>query len=371
MRRGALLLLLTFCGCASAPAGKTAAPAAPTRTRYDAPPAAHHSIEIRLDVRAAREILSSLSRGHLERSDAILLQDLLAVRLAIQDSGRSSGIFERDFAAAFEEETRNAVFDLRSIRQARDRWQVLLEGIASRERDLVERATQRAAVLLPSDRAVTARLDVYLSFGLAGLEDHLVLPGSGDREEMVVDLARALGESEGEALESQWMRLSRLIAGEAFRQAWRSYREESPNWKHPDPELGSLELLLHVTAEHGPVAIFAFDENFFPLAVWLKEPMRRSIEDLNRHAEKFAEGAGDLEQRAELAAEVRHGDFARRLAGPAGAFLADAILEADGLDALRAALQKGPKAFFEAYERASQADKSLPPLSHAIRERLK
>ncbi|MGH9316834.1 MAG: hypothetical protein ACRD1P_06990, partial [Thermoanaerobaculia bacterium] len=79
----------------------------------------------------------------------------------------------------------------------------------------------------------------------------------------------------------------------------------------------------------------------------------------------------DLESRAELAAEMRRGDLARRLAGPAGAFLADAIVEAYGLDALRGALEQGPKAFFAAYDRASQADRSLPPLSRVIRERLR
>jgi len=369
MRRGALLVVI-LCGCVSAPPGRTGAPAAAAHSSYDAPPAAHHTIEIRLDVRPAREILASLSRARLERSDAMVLQDLPAVRLAIQDSGSSPEVFERDFVAAFGAESRSAVFDFQPIRQARDRWQALLEGIASEERDVIERASRRAGALLPSDREVTATLQVYLSFGLAGLADHLVVRGSAGSEEMVVDVARALGESEGERLESQLARLSRLIAGEAFRQAWRNYCESSANWKRPDPELGSIEPLLHATAEHGPVAIFAFDESFFPLAVWLKEPMRRSIEDLNRQAERFAEAQGNLERRAELAAELRRGELARRLAGPAGAFLADTIVEAHGLEALRTALQKGPKAFFEAYERVAQSDKSLPPLSRVIRERL-
>lgn len=370
MRREALLAVI-LTGCVSAPAGKTAPAAATARAPYDAPPAAPHAIEIRLDSRPAREILASLSRVRLERSDAMVLQDLPAVRLAIQDSGRSPEVFERDFAAAFDEEGKIAVFEFRPIRQTRDRWQVLLDGIASREKDVIERASRQAAALLPPDPAVTARLEVDLSFGLAGLADHLVVAGSADPEMMVVDLARALGESDGEPLDSRLVRLARLIGGEAFRQAWRNYREASPNWRHPDLGLGSIELLLRATAEHGPVALFAFDENFFPLAVWLKEPMRHSIEDLNRQAEKYAQGQSDLERRAELAAEMRRGDLARRLAGPAGAFLADAIVEAYGLDALRVALQEGPKAFFAAYDRAAQADKSLPPLSRVIRERLR
>jgi len=371
MRRWAALLAAILTGCASAPAAKTSLPQAAAKSPYDAPPTASHAIEVRLDSRPARDILASLSRTRLERSELLVLEDLPAVRLAIRDSGRSSEVFERDFAAAFEQETRTAVFDFRSIRLARDRWRVLLEGLASREKDVAARASRQAAALLPSDRAVTARLQVYLSFGLAGLADHVSMAGSADPEEVIVDLARAFGESEGESLDGQVVRLTRLIAGEAFRQAWKTYCESSPSWRRPDPRLGPIELLLRATAERGPAAVFAFDENFLPLAVWLKEPMRRAVEDLNRQAEKFAAGQNDLERRAELAAEVRRGDLARRPAGSAGAFLADAIVEASGLDALRTALERGPRSFFEAYDRASQADKSLPPLSPVIRERLK
>lgn len=369
MRRAAVLAVFLV-GCTSAPAGRTAAPPTGGRSPYDLPPAVPHTIEIRLDARAAREILGTLSRARFERSDALVLEDLPAVRLAIQDSGRSAEVFERDLAAAFEEQIKVAVFNFRPIRLARDRWLVLLDGIASRQEDIAGRAARRAAALLPSDRALSGRLQVDLSFGLAGLADHVMLAGSTDREEMVVDLDRAIGESEGESLDSQVARLARLIAGEAFRQTWRRYCDSSPNWRRLDPQLGPLELLLHTTAEHGPAALFAFDENFFPLATWLKEPMRRSIEDLNRQAERFAEGQNDLEKRAELAAEVQKGDLARRLAGPAGAFLADAIVEAKGLDSLRLALAGGPRAFFAAYDRVSQADKSLPPLSNVIRERI-
>jgi hypothetical protein len=370
MRRGVLLAVI-LTGCASARAGKTAPAVSTMHAPYDAPPAGRHEIEIRLDLRPASEILAALSRARLERSDVLILEDLPAVSLAIQDSGRSPEVFERDFAAAFDEESKIAVFEFRPIRQTRDRWQILLDGIADREKDVTQRTSRQAAALLPPDPVVAVRLQVDLSFGLAGLADHLILSGSNDPEVMVVDLARAFGESEGEALDSRLARLERLIAGQAFRQAWRKYRESNPSWGRPDPGLGPLELLLRATAEYGPVALFAFDENFFPLAVWLKEPMQRSIDEWNRQVEKFAQGQSDLEQRAELAAEMRRGDLVRRLAGPAGAFLADAIVEAYGLDALRAALKDGPKAFFAAYDRASQANKNLPPLSHVIRERLK
>ncbi len=368
MRWGAHFPLFLVCACASAPVAK---PPAPTlKAPYDAPAAAPHSIQISIDTRAAREILAFLSRPRFEPSDAKILQDLPAIGLAITDSGRSAEVFEHDLAAAFEESTRTAVFDFRTIRQGRERWQVLLEAIASRERDLVRLASERAAALLPSDRTVTVKLQGYVSFGVAGLADHLVIKASGGREVMILDLARALGDSEGEPLESRLSRLARLIAGEAYRKAWGVYRESSPNWKESRAELGPLEVFLRAVAEAGPVAIFTVDENFFPLSVWLKEPMKRSIQDLNRRAERLVESQENLEQRVELMAEIRRGDFGRRLAGPAGAFLADAIVQTSGLEALRASLERGPKAFFEAYDRATQSNRDLVPLSRAIRERL-
>ena len=68
---------------------------------------------IAIDVRAAREILESLSRPHWDPQDAKLLEDLPAVHLAIQDSTRAPDVFERDFAAAFDETSRASVFDFR------------------------------------------------------------------------------------------------------------------------------------------------------------------------------------------------------------------------------------------------------------------
>ena len=372
MRRAALLLLLALSGaCASASGGKAAAPASLPHAPYDAPPAAAHAIALQIDVRAAREILESLSRPRWDPQDAKLLEDLPAVHLAIQDSTRAPDVFERDFAAAFDEKSRAAVFDFHTVRSERNRWSVLLEAVVSREKDLVRLATLRAGALLPGDRVVSAKVRILFSFGLAGLADHLVLASSGGQDIMVVDLARALGETTGEPLDSQISRLARLAAGEAFRQAWAIYRRDSPAWRGDRPETAPVDLLLHSVAEAGPAAVFAVDENFFPLSVWLKAPMKRTIEELNRRAERFARAQENLETRVELTTELRRPEFARQVAGPAGAFLADAIIQTSGLDALRAALQNGPKAFFQAYEKACQADKTLVPLSHAILERLK
>jgi hypothetical protein len=371
MKRAATLLGLALCAaCASAPPNK-AAPAAGARAAYDASPAAPHGIDVQIDARAAHEILESLSRPKVDPQDARLLEDLPAVRLAIQDSTRSNDIFERDFAAAFDENTRASVFDFRTIRQERDRWRTLLEAIVSRDKDLVRLAAQRAAALLPGDRTVNARVRVFLSFGLAGLADHLVLPSTEGEDRMVVDLARALGEAQGEPLESQVSRLARLVGGEAFRQAWAIYRRDNPAWGRPLPQTPPIDLLMRVVAEAGPAAVFSVDESFFPLSVWLKDAMKRSIDELNRRAERFAQAQDNLEARVELTTELRRPEFLRQLAGPAGAFLTDAIIQTAGVQALRTALQNGPKAYFQAYDRACQTDRSLIPLSQVLRDRLK
>ena len=389
MRRFALLGLAAAaaavaCSGSAGSAGSAGAPAPPrpagaagvaagagaSKAPYDAPPGAAHAIEITIRPRAARDILASLSRPHPDASDPKVLQDLPAVRLAIQDSGREASVWERDFSAAFDEQTRTSVFDFRSIRESKDRLQALLDAVEPRAADLAKMAALRAAALLPGDRAISVKFEVFLSFGLAGLGDHIVLRGSDGREVMILDLARALGDSDGEPLDSRLSRLSRLIAGEAFRQAWTAYREGSPVWERGDPQLGELDLLLRAVAIAGPVSLYTVDENFFPLSVWLKEPMKRAVEDLNHRAERFVEAEGNLERRMELTTEIRRGDFARRIAGQDGAYLVDAIIQQEGLSSLRDALQRGPRAFFEAYIRATQSNHGLVPLSKAIRDRL-
>jgi hypothetical protein len=217
-------------------------------------PAAPATIDIRVDSRAAREILLTLGRPKWEPTDARLLEDMPAIALTIRDSTRSTEVFERDLKAAYETEGRVAVFDFRSVREMRSRWEALLAALASREAEIVRQAVSKAAAQLPGDRPAGARLDVYLSFGIAGLADHVVAQRPEGGEVMVVDLARALGDSEGEPLESRVGRLSRLVAAEAFRQAWYVYRASSPAWGRSDPALGQLEPLVRIVTEAGPIA---------------------------------------------------------------------------------------------------------------------
>ncbi len=378
---GAFAAALFAAGCSTAPSSSPAAPAgassAPavsskpaSRAPYDVAAGASHVIEIVIQPKAAQEILASLSRPKYESTDTRILEDLAAVRFAIRDSQRTAEVFERDFAAAFDEKTKSSVFDFRSIRESRDRWEALLEAITARQADIVRLASMRAAALLPADRPVSVRLDVFLSFGLSGLGDHIVLKGENGREAMVIDLSRAIGDSEGEPLDSRISRIARVIAGEAFRAAWDAYRVESPAWQRPDPQLGQMEVLLHAIAVAGPSAVYSVDENFFPLSIWLKDPMRRAVEDLNRRADRFAETADNLERRMELTAETKRGDFVGHVAGQDGAFLVDGIVQTLGVKALREALRAGPRAFFDAYARAAAANKELVGLSKSIRERL-
>ena len=372
MNRPAVLLALVVsaCGCAGAPV-YAPPPSGKSRAPYEAAPAAKHVIEIEIDARAAVEMLAFLSRPQFRVDEAKTIEELPAVKLTLRDSGRTSEVFVRDLAAAFEEEARSAVFDFHSIRVSRPRWEGLLSALPARGGDLATMAAERAAALLPADRPITTRLKVFLTFGVAGLADHLVVAMPDGSEAMIVDLARALGDAAGESVDNQVERVARLIAGEAFRQSWRAYRSGSPNWTRRDPSLGQLEPLFQVVTELGPAALFHVDKNFFPLSVWLKEPMKRTMAELNRISERLVESESELEQRMALSLEIRRLDFGQRVAGPGGAFLSDGIIQNLGLDAFRTALAAGPKAFFLAYDQAQGKSRDLIPLSQVIRDRLK
>jgi len=213
---------------------------------------------------------------------------------------------------------------------------------------------------------------ILLTFGLPGRADHLIVFSGEEPEPVtVVDLARALSDEPTGAEGEHLQHLSRLLASEAYQRAWVAYRQADPTWQGHDPSLGQLEPLLRSVAEAGPVALYGIDENFFPLSLWLKDRMKASIDEMNRIADRLVSTEGDLDQRVALAAEVRRPDFAARVSGPAGAFLADGIIQAFGVDAYRDALSAGPRAFFQAYVRASQQKgKQLIPLAKVIRDRL-
>jgi hypothetical protein len=219
---------------------------------------------------------------------------------------------------------------------------------------------------------VTVTVTMDLTFGLSGRADHIVIPAAdGQPEVIVVDLARALSEAENAAPAEQLRHLSRLMASETYRRAWAEYRAGSPAWIKRDQSLGLLEPLLYGVAAYGPVNLYTVDENFFPLSVWLKDRMKASLDELNRVADRLVSAEGDLDQRVSLVAEVRRPEFASRVSAPAGAFLADGIVQTLGVDAYRAALAAGPRAFFEAYERAAaQKGRALIPLAKVIRDRL-
>jgi hypothetical protein len=372
MRRLAPAFLLAAVACATTPSSsrQTEAPPAPGAAPFFAKPAANHEIRISIDTSAAKEILAALSRQRFETTDVPILEDMLPIRLAIRDSGRSEEVFQRDFAAAFDPESRTAVFDFATIRREKDRWQVLLEAVASGREEIERASAARAAAMLPGDRPVSVKLDVFIIFGLAGLADHLVAATPDGTPALIVDLARALGEAESQNASNQIPRLTRLISGEAYRQAWFAYRDSNPAWRRPNAALGPLDSLVRVVAEAGPVALFGIEESFFPLSTWLKEPMQRSLNDLNRMSERLVESEADLETRMSLASEIKRPDFIRRVAGPAGAYMADGIIQTFGIDAYRGVLAAGPLAFFQEYDRATQQDRDLPPLSKMIVERL-
>jgi hypothetical protein len=252
------------------------------------------------------------------------------------------------------------------------RWSTLLSAIAARQADLTRLAGERARALMPSDRAISVRQTILLTFGLPGRADHVAVPSpDGSGWSIVADVARELADEPSAAADEQVKHLSRMMAGESFRRAWTVYRTGSPAWQKHDASLGTLEPLLRKVAEAGPIALYSVDENFFPLAVWLRQPMRDSIDELNRYADRIAMAGGDLDARMSVAAEIQKPEFTANLAGPSGAFLADGIFESLGVDGYRTALAGGPRSFFDAYDRAVQKKVgALVPLSKAIRQQL-
>jgi len=343
-----------------------------SRAPYDAPPVNPGPVTVTLDLRPARQILALLGRTQFDENEARAIELLPAVQAAIRESGRGRDVFERDLAAAFDPQARITLYDFRRIRDDRSKWDDLLSQVATREAELTKKISDRARALLPAQPAAPATLPVSLTFGLPGRTDQLVAPApEGGEREQIIDLSRALADLQNSAAPEQIQHLTRLIATEAYSRAWAAYRSTDAAWSRHDGALGQLEPLLRAVAEHGPVALYGIDENFFPLATWLKEPMRSSLDDLNRVADKLLSTEGDLDARVSLAAEVRRPDFATRVAGPAGAFLSDGIITSFGIDAYRAALASGPTAFFSWYDKASrERGRELIPLSKAIKDRL-
>lgn len=374
MNNRALLALVLASGCAFAQAAPVATPTpgATSRAPYDGPPVASDTVTIALDLDAARRILALISAPTFDPDGARALESLPAVQAAIRDSKRPADVFEHDLAAAFEDKTRVTGFDFRKIREDRAHWEELVAMISGREAELTKLASDRARALLPADRPVSVTMAIFLTFGLPGRADHIVVPDPGSAGwSVVVDLSRALSDVQSSPPAEQVKHLSRLMAAEAYERAWAEYRAGSPAWQKRDGTLGQLESLLRHVAEAGPAAIYSVDENFFPLAVWLKQSMRDDLDELNRVADRLVSAEGDLDARMGIAAEIQKPDFTARVAGPAGAFLADGIIQVLGLDAYRLALAGGPRAFVAAYGRASERKGSgLFPLGKAIHVQL-
>ena len=364
----ALAVLAASCATAPLPGPP---PDSSARAPYDAPPTAKDDVTIVLDERAARSILALLSKDRFDPVEAKLLEVLPAVKVAIRESNRPPETFERDLAAAFDEQTRIAMFDFRKIRDDRSRWDAFLSALSAKEDEITRKAATRATALLPADIAVTVTTPISLTFGLPGRADHVLATGESGEKMTVIDLARALAEEETSGPQAQLEHFSRMLASEAYQRAWAAYRGASTAWQKHDLGLKQLEPLLREVAESGPVALYGIDPNFFPLSLWLKDRMTASLDELNRVAERLVSTEGDLDQRVSLSAEVRRPDFVSRVAAPAGAFLADGIIQTLGVEAYRTALAAGPRAFFEAYEKAmQQKGKQLVPLSKTIRDTL-
>lgn len=329
---------------------------------YDAPAGKAGRIKLVIDFSAAEQILDALSAEKLRPADPSTLQALPAVRRQIADAGKDAGVFAGDLAAAFLEESKPATFDFRSVRLDRDRWKVVLAGISADREKLARTAARRVEALLPTDVPLDFSAEVALTFALAGIEDHVLFP-SGDRRLVVlVDLGRALAENAGTPPEEAMETLSRLAAAEVFRGAWEAYRRAAPGWQKI--AASPVEPLERAVATAAPIALFAFDKNFFPLSRWIHDDMIHAIDALNQELALLADPKTNLSKRSEILAALRRPGLRGDPAVSAGVFLADGVFQARGAQALLDALAAGPEGLFSAYQAVSSAKKSgLPPLS--------
>jgi hypothetical protein len=336
---------------------------------YDAPPAARGRIRIHFDFSAADQILEAVSSAKFDPVAAGQLQANSAIAAAIQSSGKPAAEFAHDLEGTFEADSRPQTFDLRSIRIDRNRWKIAVEGLKLEAEKLAVRSGDRAETLLPADVPFELTSEIEITFALPGLEDHLVLRDGERRLRVVVDLARAITlSSEGIAAERADS-LSRLAAGETFRAAWDLYRKSTEAWQKPNPG-NPVDVLSRAVCSVGPVALFAFDRNFFPLGVWLREPMIRALDAFNQEGRALLDPKTELDKRAELISSLRRGGLRPDPALSAGAFLADGVYQNLGADGLRKALAGGPQGLLEAYNAVAGKKSGLPPFAEPIQKQL-
>jgi hypothetical protein len=182
---------------------------------------------------------------------------------------------------------------------------------------------------------------------------------------VVVELARALADAESSPPEEQIKHLSRLMASEAYQRAWAEYRAGSPAWERHDVSLGQLEPLFRTVAEAGPVAIYSVDENFFPLSVWLREPMKSSIDEVEPHRGRLASAGEDLDRMA-AAAKIKSRSSRQTSPSRRVRFWRTGSSGARPRGLSHRACRR-PRALFDAYERASRSREGPHPAAGAFR----
>ncbi len=364
MKAAAVLLILS----AATPA--LAAEAVFGNAPYDSPAPPPPRVTVRVDTSAAEQILEALTPEKPRPGDATALEGTSGIRRQIAESGKGESVWVEDFGASFLPESRPASFDLRSVRLDRERWKTCLEGLRLDADAIARSAARRAEALLPADVPIAFTAEIDVTFALAGIEDHVLFPEGEHKAVVLIDLGRAISSNPGNPRAETAETISRLAAAETFRAAWDVYRRLSPAWQRPDE--GPSGPLVRAVAVVAPIALFAFDHNFFPLSRWLHEDMIRAIDALNQEAAMLGDPKTDLGKRAEMLAGLRRPGLRPDAALSAGAFLADGVFQASGRQALVDALAAGPPGLLSAYAEAAAGKKSgLPPLSPKLRPRPK
>lgn len=226
---------------------------------------------------------------------------------------------------------------------------------------------RRIAALLPPTPRVTARLVLVPVFGLAGF-DAVVAETDGETTWVFADLPRLVPD-EGTGVVPREIVLSilRAAAAESWEALFASFRVP-PAW--PKEARPDFDALLARTVAEGPVTMFLFPDEFFPLGSMFEEPVARSFAQWNAAVEALLDPKAKEEARRETLATVTgRGDFWARHVAVVGAKITETLLQRAGTTRYLEALAAGPRSVASLYLEVTAKTKE-PTLGKAARRAL-
>jgi len=225
----------------------------------------------------------------------------------------------------------------------------------------------RLASLLPTATPITAKLVLVPFFGAAGFAD-VVTFREGDTLYVVADLPRLAGDIRATPPPKEVvLKVLRAAAAEAWRVLFEAHVKKPPAW--PAEKGADIDALLSRTVAEGPVTVFLFPDEFFPIDSLLEEPIARSFARWNRSAEALIAAKKKEKELSEILETTTRGEFWNRSAAIVGAEMTDALVRHAGREAYLKALTAGPRAVAALYLDLQKL-KKLPLLTKELRKAL-